>query len=261
VVPSRATRIVSPLVGRAMLDGRAAEAIIGTIPTAVIIGNSDGIGLALTELLLSEGWRVVGISRSASRIEAPNHEHHVSDVASVDYGARLAAVVEASGPLDLCVYCAAIGEFLDIDTLSTDCRVFEVNLVGAVATAMVVIPNMVRAGRGHFIGLSSLADSISDPNAPSYSGSKAGLTRYLEGLAPACRARGVYVTNVRLGFVDTKMAKSPVRPFMVSRAHAAEQVRRCIDERPVRYTFPKRMAVLLMLYGLGMRVRRWWTLR
>jgi NAD(P)-dependent dehydrogenase (short-subunit alcohol dehydrogenase family) len=31
---------------------------------ALIVGNSDGIGLALTRRLLGEGWRVTGVSRS-----------------------------------------------------------------------------------------------------------------------------------------------------------------------------------------------------
>jgi NAD(P)-dependent dehydrogenase (short-subunit alcohol dehydrogenase family) len=208
-------------------------------------------------LLLAEGWHVVGISRSASRLEAAGYEHHVCDVASGKYAARLAAVVATLGSPDVCVYCAGIGEFLDISTLATDRRVFEVNLLGAVTTAMVVIPGMVRAGHGHFIGLSSQADQMSDPKAPSYSASKAGLTHYLEGLAPACRARGVYVTNVRFGFVDTKMAKSQVLPFLLPASRAAERVRRCIDRRPVRDTFPKRMAMLLWGYRLGLRLRRW----
>lgn len=36
---------------------------------ALIIGNSDGIGLALTSALLKLGWNVIGISRSSSRIK------------------------------------------------------------------------------------------------------------------------------------------------------------------------------------------------
>lgn len=200
---------------------------------------------------------MVGVSRSASRLEASSYEHHVCDVVSAKYAARLATVLDKLGSPDVCVYCAGIGEFLDINTLATDRRVFEVNLIGAVTTAMVVVPGMVRSGRGHFIGLSSQADAMSDANAPSYSASKAGLTRYLEGLAPACRARGVYVTNIRFGFVDTKMAKAPVKPFLLPASQAAERVRRCIDRRPVRDTYPKRMALLLWWYRLGLRTKRW----
>jgi hypothetical protein len=67
----------------------------------------------------------------------------------------------------------------------------------------------------------------------------------------------VYVTNLRLGFVDTKMAKSAVRPFMVSAAQAAQRIQRCIQKRPLRDTFPKRMAALLWIVRMGASVRRW----
>jgi len=229
------------------------------LSVALVIGNSDGIGLAFSELLLADGWRVTGVSRSAGRIATPGYEHHQIDVCDSQYPARLADVLSRLGGVDVCVYSVGIGEFLDLDTLAADRRVFETNLVGAVATAQLVIPAMVRAGHGHFIGLSSQADNLIDSKAPSYSASKAGLSAYLEALAPACRQRGVYVTNLRFGFVDTKMAKAKLRPFMVSAAEAAQRIRHCLQARPVRYTFPKRMAVLLWLLRIGASVRRWFA--
>lgn len=227
-----------------------------SIATALIIGNSDGIGRALTEQLLAEGWRIVGVSRSPGPRPASGQTQHVLDVCAPDYAAQLAQLLEQSGTPDVCVYSVGIGERLDLGTLSVDRLVFETNLIGAVATAQAVLPGMIRAGRGHFIGLSSQADRFSDPNAPSYSASKAGLSAYLEGLAPACRARGVYVTNVRFGFVDTKMAKARLRPFMISATEAARRVRHCIARRPVRETYPKRMALALTLMRLVLGVRR-----
>lgn len=225
--------------------------------SALIIGNSDGIGLALTRLLLVEGWQVNGVSRSPNDVAAPGYQHDVLDVRSEKYSALLSDLITRRGGVDVCVYCAGIGERVDIDTLATDRRVFETNLLGAVATAEVVIPAMVRAGRGHFIGLSSQADALVNPDAPSYSASKAGLSSYLEGLALACRPRGVYVTNVRLGFVDTKMAKAAAKPFMVSALDAARRVRRCIEKRPVRDSFPKRMVLLLGIVRFLSGVKRW----
>jgi NAD(P)-dependent dehydrogenase (short-subunit alcohol dehydrogenase family) len=224
------------------------------MPSALIIGNSDGIGLALTERLLGEGWRIVGVSRSASRSSAAGYAHHVVDVTAAEYPARLAAAVSDLS-LDVCVYCAGIGEFLDLDNLADERRVFETNLIGAVATAQVIIPPMIRARHGHFIGLSSQADGFVGGSAPSYSASKAGLTTYLDGLGAACRPRGVHITVVRFGFVDTKMAKAPRRPFIISPAEAAACVRRCIDEKPARRTYPRRMAVLMLLLRLAVRLR------
>jgi NAD(P)-dependent dehydrogenase (short-subunit alcohol dehydrogenase family) len=227
------------------------------VPIALIIGNSDGIGLALTRALLADGWDATGISRSVSPIEADRYKHHVADVCDPHYRTLLSEVVSQLAGLSVCVYCVGIGEFLDLDTLAAERKVFETNLVGAVATAQVVIPSMIRARQGHFLGLSSQADALIDAQAPSYSASKAGLTAYLEGLALACRPRGVYVTNLRLGFVDTKMAKSAVRPFMLSAEQAAQRIQRCMQKRPLRDTFPKRMAALLWIVRMRTSVRRW----
>lgn len=229
---------------------------MAAVPVALVIGNSDGIGLSLTESLLADGWQVTGVSRSPSRVQAERYEHHLVDVCDPEYPARLSSIVARLPGLGACVYCAGIGEFLELETLASERRVFETNLLGAVATLQVVLPRLLRAGSGHFIGLSSQADRLIDPKAPSYAASKAGLSSYLEGLALACRRRGVFVTNLRFGFVATKMAKSELRPFMISPAQAAQRIRHCLRARPIRDTFPKRMAVLLWFVRLGRGLRR-----
>ena len=63
----------------------------------------------------------------------------------------------------------------------------------------------------YFMGIGELLSA----EAPSCHASKAGFTNYLDGLAIALKPRGVHVTDVRFGFVDTKMAKGDVKPFMM----------------------------------------------
>jgi NAD(P)-dependent dehydrogenase (short-subunit alcohol dehydrogenase family) len=226
---------------------------------ALVVGNTDGIGLALTRRLLAAGWRVDGISRRASSLEASErYRHVVLDVASPDYRAALAGALADRQPFELCVYCAGIGQFLDLADLAGDAQVMRVNLLGAVETAAVVLPAMVAVGRGHFLGISSIGDGVSTV-APGYSASKAALSSYLEGIAPAFRSRGVSVTNLRLGFVDTKMAKAKVRPFMVGAERAVDVIFDCLRRRPARLTFPKRMAALVWVLGLGAQIRRWFS--
>jgi NAD(P)-dependent dehydrogenase (short-subunit alcohol dehydrogenase family) len=226
--------------------------------TALIVGSSDGIGLALARTMLAAGWRVTGISRSAAPIDDPAYTHTIADVTDAGYRDALAELVGDDGP-DVCVYCAGIGESLELADLSRDLEVFDVNLVGALSTVAVVVPGMLAAGGGHFIGLSSQADTFVNADAPSYSASKAGLSAYLHGLALALRPHGVFVTNVRFGFVDTKMAKSDVRPFMISADRAAELIMRCVKKRPISFTYPKRMAGLLWFLRWGPRLRVWWS--
>lgn len=222
---------------------------------ALIIGNSDGIGLGLTRRLLRDGWTVAGVSRSQSPVEAEGYRHVVCDVTSGRYPAELADLVRRCEGFDLCVYCAGIGEGFDPDDLSTESTVFAVNLMGALRTVEVVVSDMISAGRGHFIGLSSLADALVNPGSPSYSGSKAGLSCYLRGLAVALRGRGVHVTNLRFGFVETKMAKGPVRPMMISVDRAVEVVVRCVRKRPVQRSYPLPMAAAIGVAGWLGRLR------
>jgi NAD(P)-dependent dehydrogenase (short-subunit alcohol dehydrogenase family) len=136
--------------------------------------------------------------------------------------------------------------------------VLRVNLLGAAETLAILLPSMMAAGRGHFVGLSSIGDGIW-PDAASYAASKAGLSSYLGGLALGLRSRGARITNLRFGFVDTKMAKARTRPFMITTERAVDVIQRCLRRRPARYTYPKRMAALAWLANLFIAVRLWFT--
>jgi len=217
---------------------------------AVIVGNSDGIGLGFTIKLLQQGWTVNGISRSSSPIHHTSYTHQVLDVQADEFTNVLDSTVSNIQPLDLCVYCAGIGELLNVNNMSTEESIFKVNLVGLIRTASVVIPRMVDQRYGHFIGLSSVADDMLSFEAPSYHASKAGFSNYLEGLALALISKKVAVTNVRFGFVDTKMAKSEIKPFLLSVESAVKHLMCCLKKKPIRYTAPKIVIPMIWL-------RRW----
>jgi short-subunit dehydrogenase len=205
---------------------------------ALIIGNSDGIGLGVTKELLNRGWKITGISRSGSPIEDPSYEHMEAEVQDNEYPVGLRSVLERGEPIELCIFCAGIGELLDPVTMENETKIVEVNLLGMIRTASYVIPMMVKRGHGHFIGLSSVADEMLSPEAPSYHASKAGFSSYLEGLGLALKPKGVHISNVRFGFVDTKMAKGDVKPFMMSVDRATRHLMSCIEKKPIRYTAP-----------------------
>src|SRR4051812_19396241 len=227
---------------------------------ALIVGNSDGIGLALTRRLLAGGWTVMGLSRRPSPVQAAGYGHIIADVAAAGYRAILQRLQESEAAFDSCVYCAGIGQLFDPDNLVREADVVRVNLIGAIETASVVLPPMIAAGGGHLVGLSSIGDGVS-ATAPSYAASKAGLSSYLGGLSLALRPRGVQVTNVRFGFVDTKMAKYPVRPFMITAERAADVVvrllQRPVRRRPARVTYPWRMGALVWVLDRLTALRIW----
>jgi NAD(P)-dependent dehydrogenase (short-subunit alcohol dehydrogenase family) len=205
---------------------------------ALLVGNSDGIGLAVTGRLLDAGWRVTGISRSGSRINDPGYKHFIADVCDRRYRELLDEVIPEYLP-ELCIYFAGIGELIDPSDMSTESEVIDVNFTGMIRTAAGVVPMMVGRGHGHFMGVSSLADELLSAQAPSYHASKAGVSNYLGGLALALKPRGVYVTNIRFGFVDTKMAKGDFKPFMMTVEKAVDHIEYCIRRKPTRHTAPK----------------------
>ena len=234
--------------------------------TALVVGASAGIGRALARRLVDAGWTVIGVARRPPPFVHERYRHVVADVRAPDYRDLVIAALDASRDeggdrgIDACVYAAGIGEPIDIANLAADRDVFATNLDGAIATAALVLPRMVAARAGHFIGLSSQADRLVDGFAPSYNASKAALSSYLEGLALAYRPHGVAVTNVRFGFVDTAMSRhAKLRPFLITAERAAEVVERCLRRRPIRCTYPKRMAMTLWWFALPGRIRTWFS--
>jgi len=141
---------------------------------ALIIGNSDGIGLAITSELLKRGWQVLGISRSESPIKEKYYEHIVAEVQESEFSEKLNAALKKEETIDLCIYCAGIGEILDVSDMENEEKIIKVNLLGMVKTVSSVIPLMVKKGKGHFIGLSSVADIMLSSEASVYHASKAG---------------------------------------------------------------------------------------
>jgi len=220
---------------------------------AMLVGNSDGIGLATTRRLLAAGWNIIGVSRSESPISNAAYLHRIADVSDSRYSDLMNELV-MKGSLDLCIYFVGIGELLDPLDMSGEARIIDVNLTGMVKTAAAVIPEMVRKREGHFIGVSSLADELLSSEAPSYHASKAGFSNYLGGLALALKSKGVHVTNVRFGFVDTKMAKGDMKPFMMSVEKAVNHLENCIRKKPVYYTAPKIAIPLIKFRKLMMKL-------
>ena len=224
---------------------------------ALLLGNSDGIGKAFANRLLSAGWQVTGFSRSAitppEGTDTASLQHHTGSVADPDFRSQLAAIHAARGPFELCAFCVGIaGDGGPMDFAESE-QVVRTNFNAVLHTLDVVIPGMQqlppdpKGVRGHFIGLSSMADALRVADAGAYTSSKAGMSNYLTSLGLHLRPQGIRVTNVRFGFVDTKMARAPVRPFMVGTDRAARVLMGCVRRRPLQCSHPWPMAWLVRL--------------
>ena len=225
----------------------------------LIIGNSDGIGAAITEALLKEDYHIVGLSKSPSPLGTAGPTHIVQDVSALDYPETLQNVVNQEGPFDICIYCAAIGSSLPLPDCSQEAHVIDVNFTAMVRTLGVLVPNWISKGHGHFIGLSSLADDFYNENAPSYTASKAGFSHYLVSMALRLRKHGIFVTNIRFGFVDTKLPKAAWKPLMMTADQAAKHVIQCLKTRPIQLSVPKVAGAVLHGIRWIQSLRVWTT--
>ncbi len=148
--------------------------------------------------------------------------------------------------------CAGIGTLTlvpDLDT-ATLRQTLEVNLVGVAQSIEAVLPGMIARGRGHVVGVASVAGYRGFPWMISYSASKAALIAYLEALRPGLRRRGVTVTTVCPGFVRTQMSTSvpyqrPVK--MIEPEEAARHLVRAVEQRPRNCVFPWDMRIGLAI--------------
>ena len=62
---------------------------------AMLVGNSDGIGLSTTRRLLAVGWDIIGVSRSESPIASATYHHRVADVSDNEYSELIDELVLA----------------------------------------------------------------------------------------------------------------------------------------------------------------------
>ncbi|MBA3614295.1 MAG: SDR family oxidoreductase [Nitrospirales bacterium] len=216
----------------------------------LLIGNSDGIGAAVTRALIARGEHVVGLSRSPSPLDPDGPRHIVQDIAAPEYPQILETLLAEEGSFDACIFCAAIGSRLALPDLSQEARVVEVNFTSMVRTLAALTPGWLERGQGHFIGLSSLADDFYNADSPSYTASKASFSNYLVSMALKLRSHGVYVTNIRFGFVDTKLPKASWKPLMMTADQAAAHVIRCLQSKPMQLS-------VLKLAGLAVHGLRW----
>ena len=230
--------------------------------TAVIIGASSGIGEALAHELNRDGWRLGLLARRVERLEAlreqlaPETVVRGFDVSQPDAAAMLERVCDELGDVDLVVISAATGDNnrdlkweLDRDTVS-------VNVLGFIAAAQVAMRHFLKRGRGHLVGISSVAALRGSHAGAAYSASKAFQSVYLDGLRDLARHSGhpIVVTEVQPGFVDTAMMK-PERPvpalvrrlLVASPAKAARQILRAVRKRKKHAYITRRYAAIAFI--------------
>lgn len=226
--------------------------------TAFITGAAGGLGSALARRLASGGVEVALSDRRREPLEAlaesinaegGKARTYLLDVAQPEEVRRtMCAADDDLGGIELVIANAGTNvEKWSGDLTWEDYRAgAAVNLEGAVATLLAVLPRLCGRKRGHLVGISSLAQYRGLPGNAMYSATKAFLSKFLESLRADLRNVGVSVTDVRPGFVNTPMtdAASGPHPFLVEPDRAAKIIVRGIVKRRAVVAFPWQLAAV-----------------
>ena len=175
--------------------------------TALVTGGASGIGRAIARRLRSDGHQVAVIDLSPTD-DAYGFVADVTDREQVE--AAVAAVHEALGPITVLVNAAGIEGFKRFTNLSFDVwsRVIDVNLNGVFHTIQAVLPDMIDAGWGRIVNISSSSTHSGQPFMGHYVAAKSAVIGLTKSLSLEYGPSGITVNGVAPGFVDTPMLRS-----------------------------------------------------
>ncbi|MFF0293768.1 SDR family NAD(P)-dependent oxidoreductase [Kitasatospora sp. NPDC004614] len=188
--------------------------------TALVTGAASGIGLAVATMLAGRGakvavadFRLDAAREAVAALEAIGAEAlavqvDVTDPASVEAAVR--TTVQGLGPLSLAVNNAGIGGAV-APTGGYDPqdwrRVLATNLDGVFYSMRYELPEILAAGGGAIVNMSSILGTNGFAGSPAYVAAKHGVVGLTKSTALEYAGQGVRVNAVGPGFVDTPLLK------------------------------------------------------
>jgi NAD(P)-dependent dehydrogenase (short-subunit alcohol dehydrogenase family) len=175
--------------------------------TAVVTGGGSGIGRAVADRLRADGYNVATIDLNSSDDEFAQTAD-VTDRAQVE--AALSAIRAQLGPVGILVNAAGLDgfkRFTDI-TFAEWQKVVDVNLNGVFHCIQAVLPDMVDAGWGRIVNISSSSTHSGTPYMAHYVAAKSAVNGLTKSLALEYGPAGITVNAVPPGFIDTPMLRN-----------------------------------------------------
>ena len=186
---------------------------------ALISGGARGMGAAEARMFAREGARVIigdVLEAEGRQVEAEITEAggealfvHLDVTSEASWDAAVGAAVARFGKLDVLVNNAGIvarGHLLD-SSLDEWNRVMNVNSTGVYLGTKTAIPEMLKAGGGSIVNISSMSGMVGqDYVQPAYNASKGAVRIFTKSVAVQYARQGIRINSVHPGPIDTPMA-------------------------------------------------------
>jgi short-subunit dehydrogenase len=214
--------------------------------TVLITGASGGIGAALAKAYAAPGVTLVLWGRDRQRLDTVAAECRSRGAAAETESIDLLQMellrprleqLDTRQPIDLAILNAGLGGTPPRENIAElpeqAYAIATVNFTSPIVAASILAERMGRRGRGQIVFMSSVAGTFPLPMAPTYSGSKAGLNLFAEALGMRVKKRGVTVTLIAPGFIDTAMSRGldTPKPFLMTAEAGAKSIKRGIERR------------------------------
>ncbi len=199
-----------------------------TSRVAVVTGAASGIGLGVARRFTADGHHVALLDRDGQAAESAAADLRASgataqafeiDVAEWSAAADTLERVRAElGPVGIVVTSAGIESFDAIGDITPETwnRILAVNLTGTFTCIQAALPDMVAAGWGRIVTISSSSAQSGAPHMTHYSASKGGVIGLTKALARELAGQGITVNTIPPSLVDTPMARGAEAKGLVS---------------------------------------------
>ncbi|WP_329411445.1 SDR family oxidoreductase [Nocardia vinacea] len=189
---------------------------------AVVTGGGSGIGQSIATVLAAKGAAVAIWDlnlENAEKTVASIRESGgtaiavVGDAADADAIAASAARTHAElGPVTVLVNNAGITTYEPFTSLAEESwdRMIGINLKGPFLVTKALIPDMLAAGWGRIINISSSSAQTGAPGMAHYAASKGGVIGLTKALAVEFIEQGITVNHVPPGFIDTPLTRQTI---------------------------------------------------
>ena len=197
--------------------------------TILITGTTTGVGAHIAYHYLEKGWNVIGVSRSESNFKGyKNYKHYVLDISKAK---DVENTIKQIGTIDVLVNNAAVFKmqsFLETSIKEID-NMIDINLKGTMYVTKYALDKMTAGSRIFFIN--SVAGLEELENQSTYCASKHALTGFAGVLGEELRHRGIKVTSIHPGGINTPLwnIDNPYPCGDVSRAISPIEIAKLID--------------------------------
>ena len=222
----------------------------------LITGASSGIGMYLANGYLAAGWHVIACGRSLSKLEgAISSVHPELTLCTFDINSQ-SEVLEALKPftsLDSVILNAGTCEYMDEPLLfdsSLFKRVIETNVIGTGYCLEGVIGNIKQGGQLAIV--SSSVTLLPLTRSEAYGASKAALDYLTRTLAIDLSPKGIAVSLIRPGFVDTALTQKNTfsMPGIITGEQACKYIMQGLEKRKLEINFPKAFFFIMNILSL-----------